>query len=332
MISVIIPAYNAEAWLGESLQSLIAQTYKDWEAIVVDDGSKDNTAEVAKQLADQRIRIVRQENAGQSAAANRGILEAQGDYIKFLDADDALNPTHLKAQLEALADTTEYLADCGWGYFVEDESQASAQEESTNRDFDSPLEWLVESLTQNEGMMAGWKWLIPHRIIDQAGGWDSRLSLNNDYEFSIRLLLHARGTRFAQDAVYAYRKTTSPTLSGSRGRKAMDSAYLTTKLGCDLLLEQENSSRIRSICADRYQMWLYHFFPEYPDLARKTENAVKELGGSNLKIQGGRALNALLPIMGWKNVRRLQTIAYRSGWATVLKRKERERVSRIERK
>jgi len=330
LISVIIPAYNAEAWIGDSLGSLLEQTHRDWEAIVVDDGSKDATAEIARKFADPRIKVIQQENAGQSAAANVGVNQAQGEYIKFLDADDGLNSTHLAAQVNALAGTTSHLADCRWCYFVNDVTSTSVRDESTNRDVDDPLAWLVESLSQNEGLMAGWKWLIPRAIIEKAGGWNESLSLNNDFEFSIRLLLHSDGTRFAKDAVYAYRKTLTPTLSGSRGRKAMDSAFLTTKLGCDLLLQRENSDRIRRICADRYQMWLYQFFPEYPDLATQCELAVNELGGSERTIQGGRALQMLLPILGWKNVRRLQTMAYRYGWSSILKRKEADRVSQIE--
>lgn len=330
LVSVIIPAYNAAPWLGAALQSLCAQTHADWEAIVVDDGSKDATADVAQSIGDARIKLIRQANAGQSAAANQGLKQARGNYIKFLDADDALNSTHLAAQLCALAGSADMLADCRWGYFVEDQNSPQVRVESTNRDFDDPLSWLVESLTMNEGLMAGWKWLIPRPIIDRAGGWDERLSLNNDFEFSIRLLLHSKGLRFAEGAIYAYRKAATPSLSGSRGRKAMDSAYLTTKLGCDLLLARENSDRIRRICADRYQMWLYQFFPDYPDLARKAESAVAELGGSDRSMQGGRALQTLLPVLGWKNVRRLQAMAYRYGWSAMLKRKERERVRKIE--
>ncbi|WP_309381103.1 glycosyltransferase family 2 protein [Cerasicoccus frondis] len=332
LISIITPAYNAEAWIEASLESAIAQTHQDLEIIVIDDGSSDNTADVVTAIKDSRIRLIRQENGGQSAAANRGISEAKGDYVKFLDADDALSPNHLESQLAAIHGSKELLADCAWGYFVEDWQSATTRAESTNRDFQDPVEWFVESLTQNEGMMGGWKWLIPQEIISRAGGWNPKLSLNNDFDFSIRLLLASKGTRWAENALYAYRKTTTPSLSGSRSRKAMDSAFLTTKLGCDQLLARENSERIRQICADRYQMWLYHFFPEYPDLSQQTEKAVQELGGSKLALQGGRALNLLLPVLGWKNVRRLQTCAYRYGWSSMLKRKENKRVERIERR
>lgn len=330
LVSIIVPAYNAEAWIGEALRSVIAQTHGDWQCIVVDDGSKDGTAAAVEALPDDRIALISQANAGQSAAANRGLEEARGDYIKFLDADDSLNAEHLAAQLQALDGRQDAVADCAWGYFVADPETVTPRKESTNRDFDAPLEWLVASLTQNEGMMGGWKWLLPREVIERAGGWNPQLSLNNDFDFSIRQLLAARAVRWAPRAVYRYRKTLTPTLSGSKGRRAMESALLTTQLGCAALRRQEDSLRIRRICADRHQGWLYQFFPDFPDLAHAAEAAVAELGGSQRPLEGGRLLQRLLPILGWKNIRRLQTIAYRSGWAAVLKRKEKQRVECIE--
>lgn len=91
-VSVIIPAYNAERWLDDSLGSVLAQSFDDWEAVVVNDGSTDNTVEVASNYAnqDKRIRVISQENGGISAARNTGIDNARGRYVFFLDADDRL--------------------------------------------------------------------------------------------------------------------------------------------------------------------------------------------------------------------------------------------------
>ncbi|WP_309400642.1 glycosyltransferase family 2 protein [Cerasicoccus maritimus] len=330
LVSIIMPAFNAENWILPAVQSACAQTHEDLEIIVIDDGSTDETADAVSSIQDKRIRLIRQTNAGQSAAANLGLENARGEYIKFLDADDALSPNHIQSQLDALQKDNSKIADCAWGYFVEDWHNASPREESTNRDYEDPLEWLVESLSQNEGMMGGWKWLIPQAVIERAGGWNPKLGLNNDFDFSIRLLLASTGVKWAPDALYAYRKTTTTSLSGSRSRKAMESAYLTTMLGCNQLLARENSERIRRLCANRYQMWLFQFFPEYPDLAQKAEKAVTSLGGSDLSLQGGRALKLLMPTLGWKNIRRMQTFAYRNGWSSILKRKEQARVNELE--
>ena len=106
-LSVIIPAYNSAAFLGETLDSLLAQTHKAWEAVVVDDGSSDNTREIAESYSakDSRIRCISQQNAGVSCARNRGLEEATGDYAVFLDADDLYEPDALRAFAET-AETT----------------------------------------------------------------------------------------------------------------------------------------------------------------------------------------------------------------------------------
>ncbi len=95
MFSVIIPAYNAESFIRNSIASVLAQTVDDFEIVVVDDGSKDNTATAVKSIDDFRIRYIYQENAGVSAARNMGIQNARGEYICFLDADDLWKPNHL---------------------------------------------------------------------------------------------------------------------------------------------------------------------------------------------------------------------------------------------
>ncbi len=91
-----MPAYNVEAFIGEAIESVLRQSVSDWELIVVDDGSTDATAGIVRRFTDPRIQFIRQENAGVSAARNRGIAAARGAYFAFLDADDRLRPTALE--------------------------------------------------------------------------------------------------------------------------------------------------------------------------------------------------------------------------------------------
>ncbi|MDD3595651.1 glycosyltransferase family 2 protein [Sulfuricurvum sp.] len=95
MISIVIPLYNKEADIASTLKSVLAQTYQDFEIIVIDDGSTDNSTTEVKKFNDSRIRLISQFNAGVSAARNRGIEEAQFNYIAFLDADDEWLPEYL---------------------------------------------------------------------------------------------------------------------------------------------------------------------------------------------------------------------------------------------
>ena len=101
LVSVIIPAYNAEKYVLEAIRSVEAQGYGSVEILLIDDGSKDSTVELVRQAAPQ-VRIIQQANAGAAAARNKGLEEATGDFICFLDADDGWFPGKLKAQVQYL--------------------------------------------------------------------------------------------------------------------------------------------------------------------------------------------------------------------------------------
>lgn len=100
MISVVIPLYNKEQSIASTLQTVLKQTYQDFEIVIVNDGSTDHSVEEVAKVLDPRIHLIHQSNAGVSAARNRGIKEARGGYIAFLDADDEWKPDYLKTQYE----------------------------------------------------------------------------------------------------------------------------------------------------------------------------------------------------------------------------------------
>ncbi len=98
MVSVIIPCYNAQSWIRECLLSVLNQSYTNFEVLVIDDGSTDNSLEVANSCKDRHTRVITQQNKGASAARNAGLNEAKGEYIQFLDADDLLSNTQMPGQ------------------------------------------------------------------------------------------------------------------------------------------------------------------------------------------------------------------------------------------
>lgn len=118
MISVIVPLYNKAPYIRRTLDSILAQTYRDFEVIVVDDGSSDEGGEVVRRCTDSRVRIVWQKNAGPGAARNHGLAQARGRYIAFLDADDEWLPTFLENSLGQLEGYGPEVACVSSGYFL----------------------------------------------------------------------------------------------------------------------------------------------------------------------------------------------------------------------
>ena len=99
LVSIITPCYNGAKYIRETIDSVIAQTYPKWEMIIVDDGTKDNSAEIVRGYTDERIHLIQQKNAGSAAARNNGIRQCNGQYIALLDADDLWKPDFLKKQI-----------------------------------------------------------------------------------------------------------------------------------------------------------------------------------------------------------------------------------------
>ncbi len=116
LVSVIVPAYNIEDYIGRCLDSIISQTYKNLEIIVVDDGSRDHTGEILDNYAkkDRRIKVIHKENGGVSSARNKGIEAAEGDYIGFIDGDDFIEPEMYKILLDLLEEENADIAHCGY--------------------------------------------------------------------------------------------------------------------------------------------------------------------------------------------------------------------------
>ncbi|MEQ1691363.1 MAG: glycosyltransferase [Gemmatimonas sp.] len=140
-VSIIIPAFNAVATVAIALESVLAQSRSDWEAVVVDDGSTDETAAVVTMFAqrDARIRLVRQSNAGEGGARNAGVAIARFDWLAFLDADDWLLPGFLARLLDARdADPSLDAVHCGWRY-VDPDGQATFDKHCANDVFLFPV-------------------------------------------------------------------------------------------------------------------------------------------------------------------------------------------------
>ncbi len=313
-VSILIPCYNCESWLATTLESALAQTWPNTEIIIIDDGSTDNSLAVAKNYESSTVKVIRQENQGQSAAENRALQEAQGDFIQYLDADDLLFSDKIEKQIQLLGDSnSEFVAAGEWSRFYNSPEEALFIPQPLWADFD-PVNWLI-CAWENHYMMHGSAWLIPRKIAEKAGSWDERLSLINDFDYFSRILLASQGVKFCWGAKTYYRSGNSGSLSGSKSRSAWESAFLSLDKGTSNLLVRENSPRTRHACATVFQRFIYEVYPDVSDLAQKAEAKVQQFGGSNLKPIGGPMFQYLSHFLGWKQAKQIQNMVYKYGYA-----------------
>lgn len=194
-MSVVVPAYNLAHFLPGALESVRAQEWPDLEIIVVDDGSSDDTPRVLESLSREGgLRWFRQENAGASAARNRGIREARKDWVAFLDADDFWMPGKLAAQFEAIGakpSAAFCFTDERWRF--EDGTEADRDSRAT----DAPL--LTQMLAGN--MFGTPTVLVRRDCFDAVGLFDTSLRTGEDWDMWMRLAAHYESVRVARPLV-----------------------------------------------------------------------------------------------------------------------------------
>lgn len=290
LVSILIPAYNAEKWIADTLRSAIAQTWSHKEIIIVDDGSKDQTARVARQFEPQGVRVISQANHGAAAARNTAFELSQGEYIQWLDADDLLSPGKIATQV-ALAEelgSKRTLLSCGWGQFLYRHDRAKFVPTPLWCDL-SATEWLIRKMGQNLHMQPA-TWLSSRELTEAAGPWDTTLAVDDDGEYFCRVLLKSERVRFVPGARVYYRASGTGSLSyiGSSDRKR-DSQWRSMQLHIGYIRSLEDTPRVHAACIAYIQNWLTFFCPERPDLINEMQAVVHELGG---KIE--------MPRLSWK--------------------------------
>ena len=280
LVSILIPAYNAERWIAETMLSALGQTWPNKEIILVDDGSTDQTVRVAQQFACKTVSIVSQKNQGAAAARNKAFSFCSGDYIQWLDADDILAPDKISRQMEFAESCANkrILLSSEWGHFLFRTSRAEFTPTALWDDL-PPVEWLRLKMEKNTWMQPD-SWLVSRELTEAAGPWDERLSLDDEGEYFCRVLIKSDGVKFIRGAKTFYRMTGPQSLGHvDTSNKKLESAWLSMRLHVQYFRCLEDSARTRRACVTYLQGWVHHFHPHRPDLVDATQCFAKTLGG-----------------------------------------------------
>lgn len=320
LVSIIIPAYNAAKHIAESIQSAVSQSWANKELIVIDDGSTDETLDIIKSFDDQVIKVFQQANKGAAATRNKGLLEANGDFIQFLDADDILSTDKIEKQVLAIANHTNTLAVCSTVHFDEHQAHAlftpSLYEEEFLKTSDEPVKFLIKLWGGFDGkgsMIQPNAWLIPRNLINKAGNWNENLTLDDDGEFFTRIILNSASIIKVDGVFNYYRKF--------YGNKSLSSArsYDTFKKNFTSVLSKKNE--LFKYCQDDYAKTAIarqlisiavESYPRYGALTNKIVEEINKLGKYKYTpISGGPIIKKLSVVTGWKIARILQYLIHK---------------------
>ena len=332
LVSIIIPVHNAESFIADTLKSVKKQTYQNIEIVLVNGGSTDNSIDIVEKLNLPNLTIYNRGNLGQASNSNFGISKASGSLIKFLDADDILAEDCIQRMVEKWQENPNRLVFGEWHYFVDNINHISWNNNPVYKDYDNEKDWYVDVHHLAGSMLAAWMWLIPRDILEKAGGWDERLTITNDLEFSTRLILESEGIGFAKDAIHYYRKGSPNAMTAVMTINLPEATATSVVTGlnkaCDLMLKAEDSPRMRLLFANLFQKWIYMFYPKHKAYVKQFETKVKELGGSKRPPKGGRLYNALVVVFPWKMVTRIQSMLYSTIWERVLIAKQKRKLKK----
>lgn len=243
LISVVMPAYNAERYIGASITGVLTQTHPNLELVVVDDGSSDRTAAILDSYGDL-LRHVRQDNAGSSAARNRGIAEARGEFIALCDSDDVYAPRYLETMLET------YRAAGGGRRFVMTnaliltETGVSHGRELIGSSFPPRERHRLAMLQQN---FVPYLTLFPREMAEELNGFAPEVSYNEDWDFYLRAILAGWEVHYQRLPLVEYRwtpgsKTTDTELAAAATRQIMERAARAPGLRAE---ERDYLARVR---------------------------------------------------------------------------------------
>lgn len=321
LVSVLIPARNAAPGIRQTVESALAQTWPNKEIIVVDDGSSDETVAVVEGLGAQAVRVVRQTWKGASAAQNEAWRHARGEFIQRLDADDLLSPDKISLQMARLLERPRAVAAGQWARFATDPAISRFRRNPVSLDL-TPEEWLRRECTGGLPMLQPGLWLAPRAVVAAAGPWNERLTLNNDFDYGVRLLLASEWVLYCDDARLYYRSGNPNSLASQRSPAAWKSALGSLESGTAAMLRRSTDDGMRRACADLFQQLAYAAFPDAPEVCEAAEHHARQLGGSTVKMEGGLFFVLLRTAVGWRRAAQIKALAYRAGYHHVARAKE----------
>lgn len=296
-VSIIIPLYNAENFIGQTIKSALSQTWENIEVIVVNDGSTDNSLTLARQYEKQGVKVIDQKNAGVCSARNVGFEHSTGQFIQYLDADDCLSREKIAHQMKLLENENS-ISSCPWIKFENSPDEISHPEEQIVNKSMKPMDFLILAW-EGGGMMQTGCWLTPRKIIEKAGPWDESILLNNDGEFFCRVMLAADQILFSPKSIAYYRQPGGDNISQQKSERAYSSLLRSYESYQHEIFRFDQGKKVRRALANNYFRFIYETSPLFPELRKRAKENIRELKVRRPVAVGGKAFRMMSTTLGF---------------------------------
>jgi glycosyltransferase involved in cell wall biosynthesis len=315
LVSVILPVYNSAAYLERTINSVLSQTYFQIELIIIDDGSTDQSVEVANKYVHlPNVRFIKQLNAGAAIARNIGLDQASGDYIQFIDAGDIISKDKIEKQVASLHGTFDKLAVCNYKIFnKESELQTTSFPDQSSFIFSSenPQEFLINLWGGNgeRNFIQTNCWLVPKNLIDKAGVWRAYRCPDDDGEFFARVVLASNGIVYTPGVYNFYHSASGrfDQLSKSKNYKYLMNTLLTIDLKHKYLLKKGFHPKIKKAISYQYLMFAVDVYPAQLVLSKIAFRRYKRLNEkAKIPVLGGFIVELCKYILGWRITKRIK--------------------------
>lgn len=310
-VSVLIPMYNAEKYISATIENVLKQIWADLEVIIVDDGSTDNSYDLAKQYESSNVHIYKQENKGASAARNLAFEKSTGELIQYLDADDFLSYNKIEAQVKLYSKINDRNAIIASGILLFDgdlmDTICIPHRQMSTNPYNKPVDLLID-ICREKYIVQSSIWLVHRDLLTRVGAWNEKLTLNDDGEYFFRVVAQSSGVYFCSQGAVFYRNTPQ-SLSKQVSQKAIESQLLATQVMTQVITGLENSKRARGACVNFYMQYITRFHSNFYNEQAAVE--IKKLGFNINTFKKSAFYKIAYAILGQKLIKKLSKIYHK---------------------
>lgn len=300
-VSILIPLYNAEKYIAQTICCALNQTWHNIEIIIVDDGSTDQSLNIAKSFERENVQIVTQANKGAAAARNLALQFSTGDYIQYLDSDDLLSDDKIEKQLKTASGfgfDPDILITCRTNFFKSEVYDAYPAVQPTDKTYNTPIELLID-LFANVSFIPLHAFLTPRSLILRSDKWNETLSANDDGEYFARVISNSKKASFCNEGT-AYYRITPNSLSKQKSIKHTISEYQTLRNITEIILGKQDNEDSRKACSRIFNWYIVDWFPENKPLLKEVEKTMIFFGLTHLSSSKSKIYQLIRKVGGWR--------------------------------